>query len=233
MNDILTDYNTVNPSVYFFNTSKYFVMWCGYYMYITYLHNKKRLGINDLQEEKAIEAKTRIISSTHAILCCVYSSLYLINKIDYVVWLNHIPMSSGFGLFDAFIVTKNYNIFKKGYFPVILHHIVLIFGPLVMTKYISYFASQSYLFELTVPILDYNWLLYNKKKQNTTLFKINSGVSLFSFFLFRILNSLHLTYYIENKNYFVKLFSFIFLLLNINWFYGLINLFIKSKSKKN
>lgn len=231
MNDILTDYNNVNPSVYFLNTGRYFVMWCGYYMYITYLHDKKRLGINDLQETKAIEAKSRIISSTHAILCCVYSSLYLINKIDYVVWLNHIPMSSGFGLFDAFIVTKNYNIFKKGYFPVILHHIILIFGPLVMTQHISYIISQSYLFEFTVPILDYNWLLYHKKKQNTTLFKINSCLSLFVFFVFRILNNLYLTYKIKNINYIVKLFSLMFLSLNINWFYGLIKLFIKSKSK--
>ena len=227
--NILTNHNTIDSHLYFFNTGKYFVMWCGSYMYITYLNDKKRLGINDLNETKAIEAKTRIISSTHAILCCLYSSLYLINRIDYNIWANHIPMSSGFALFDAYIVTKHYNIFKKGYLPIVLHHVLLIIGPLVIIPTNSYIISQSYLFEFTVPILDYNWLLYHKKKQNTTLFKVNCGISLFTFFTFRILNNLYLTYKIENTNYTVKLFSLIFLLLNLNWFYGLIKLFNREK----
>tara|TARA_Y100000389_G_scaffold31684_1_gene26843 strand:- start:3286 stop:3981 length:696 start_codon:yes stop_codon:yes gene_type:complete len=231
MYNIITNDNTIDSHLYFLNTGRYFVMWCGSYMYINYLNTKRKLGLNELEETKVIEAKTRIISSAHAILCCIYSSLYLMNKIDYVVWLNHIPMSSGFALFDMMIVTKNYNIFKKGYLPTVLHHILLTIGPLVIVPSNSYIISQSYLFEFTVPILDYNWLLYHKKKQNTTLFKVNSGVSLFSFFVFRILNNVYLTYKIKNINYIVKLFSLIFLSLNINWFYGLIKLFIKLKSK--
>ena len=227
--NILTNDNTIDYNLYFFNTGKYFVMWGGSYMYITYLNDKKKLGINDLNEPKAIEAKTRIISSIHAILCCLYSSLYLINSIDYNIWANHIPMSSGFALFDAYIITKHYNIFKKGYLPTFLHHILLTIGPLVIIPSNSYIISQSYLFELTVPILDYNWLLYNKKKQNTTLFKVNCCISLFTFFIFRILNNLYLTYKIKNTNYIVKLFSLIFLSLNLNWFYGLVKLFNREK----
>jgi hypothetical protein len=99
-------------------------------------------------------------------------------------------MSSGFALFDAYIVTKHYNIFKKGYLPTVLHHTLLTIGPLVIIPSNSYIISQSYLFEFTVPILDYNRLLYHKKKQNTTLFKVNFGISLFTFFTFRILNNL-------------------------------------------
>ena len=231
MYNIITNDNTINSHLYFLNTGRYFVMWCGSYMYINYLNNKKKLGLNELEETKVIEAKTRIISSAHAILCCIYSSLYLMNKIDYVVWVNHIPMSVGFAMFDVMIVTKHYNIFKKGYFPTILHHALLIFAPLVITPDKSYFTSQAYLFECTVPILDYNWLLYHKKKQNTTLFKINSSLSLFSFFVFRILNSLHIIYYISNNNYIIKLIALMFLSLNVNWFYNLIKQFIKSKSK--
>ncbi len=231
MYNIITNDNTINSHLYFLNTGRYFVMWCGSYMYINYLNNKKKLGLNELEETKVIEAKTRIISSAHAILCCTYSSLYLMNKIDYVVWVNHIPMSVGFAMFDVMIVTKHYNIFKKGYFSIVLHHALLIFAPLVITPDKSYFTSQAYLFELTVPILDYNWLLYNKKKQNTTLFKINSSLSLLSFFVFRILNSLHIIYYISNNNYIIKLIALMFLSLNINWFYGLIKIFMKSKSK--
>ena len=227
--NILTNDNTIDSHVFFYNTGKYFAMWCGGYLYINYLDNKKRLGLNDLQETKLIEAKTRIISSTHAILCCIYSYLYLINNINFITWINHVPMSSGFALFDIIIVTKYYNIFKKGYIPIILHHTLLIFGPLFINSSNSYIISQSYLFEFTVPILDYNWLLYHKKKQHTTLFKVNCGISLFTFFTFRILNNLYLTYNIDNKNYIVKLFSLIFLSLNINWFYGLIKLFNREK----
>ena len=39
--NILTNHNTIDSHLYFFNTGKYFVMWCGSYMYITYLNDKK------------------------------------------------------------------------------------------------------------------------------------------------------------------------------------------------
>ena len=50
MDNIITTDDTVDSHLYFLNSGKYFVLWCGSYMYINHLNNKKRLGVNDLQE---------------------------------------------------------------------------------------------------------------------------------------------------------------------------------------
>ena len=124
--------------------------------------------IRRLPLEKRLEGNTRIVSSLHAITMTIVSIEHLLNYIDCETFVSFLTVSSAFGVFDLTIVTLNYNKFKKEYCNIFIHHILVIFGPLLITCNGKPYALL-YLFETTVPLLDMSWYLYNSGQKNTLI----------------------------------------------------------------
>tara|TARA_Y100000389_G_C17457062_1_gene518847 strand:- start:691 stop:1308 length:618 start_codon:yes stop_codon:yes gene_type:complete len=204
------------------------MVWCFYYLIISDQDNKIFGFIHKLQSTKIIDGKSRIINSSHAIILSFYSSLYLLNFIRYDKWWLCLPICSSFGLFDLSLVIIHYNIFKKGYLPILIHHNLLIFGPLLVTEENSLVMARAFLFEVSVPILDFGWFLYHMQKKETRIFKINAFLSILSFFFFRVANSSYLLISSFKYNIYIQCVSITFFLLNIHWFVNLIKLFVKN-----
>jgi len=165
----------------------------------------------------------------HAIILTLGTSGYLLDYIDSDTWIQFLPLSSAFGIFDMTIITLNYKSFKKSYLSTGIHHFILILGPLTITRESALTISQAYMFESTVPIIDTSWYIYNAKLSNTLGFKINSAIALVVFFIVRVVNSLHMTYeIIWHDNNVVIFCSFALLALNIYWFKGLIRVYMRT-----
>jgi len=216
----------VIPSIYASQVLIYFIIWCLSYKWYNDLVKKHNLLIK-IPLEKHLEAKTRVISSLHAVILSFFSFCYLSGILNFESWTICLPISGGFGLFDLTMITLNYNKFKKGYFATSTHHLCLIFGPLTTTYNSSILISQAYLFETTVPILDVAWYLYNANKRNSFIFKFTSIISVLLFLVFRVFNSAYLTYSVINGNIAITFFSSYFFALNIYWFKKLVNVFLK------
>tara|TARA_Y100000996_G_C22444369_1_gene611180 strand:- start:1 stop:696 length:696 start_codon:yes stop_codon:yes gene_type:complete len=215
------------PHTFFLEAGVFYVLWWMVYNNVCNTTLIKRL-IDHLPINKRFEAKTRVISSLHAIMLSVASTGYLLNYIDFEKWVMILPVSSGYGLFDITLLTINYNSFKKGYIPTFIHHIIVIFGPLLIEHSISRNIVRLYLFETTVPILDMSWYLYNSGQTNTLFFKINSIVTVISYLTMRIINATHLTYVILiNGNVIFLIPTLILLLLNLYWFKIILTVFNK------
>lgn len=218
----------VVPYVYFTEVAVFYLLWCFIYIKVSNMSMIKKI-MRRLPQEKRLEGNTRIVSSLHAITMTTFAIKYLMNNIECGTFVSILPVSSAFGVFDLTIVTLNYEKFKKGYSNIVIHHILLIFGPLVLTCNGDPHGIL-YLFETTVPLLDMSWYLYNSGQKNTLLFKINSVAGLVAFFIFRIINSFYIFCRSITTDYFslIHVFIvFIFLLLNLNWFKLLVKLAIK------
>ena len=213
--------------IYYTETFYYLCGWCFYYFALCDKDNIIFNFIHNLPDSKELDGKSRVVSSSHAIILSFCSVLYLNKIIGYECWTSFLPVCSSFGLFDLSLVTANYSLFKKGYIPILIHHNLLIFGPLLVTPENSRIMAQAFLFEVTVPILDYNWYLYHTNQTQTVAFKVNSVASIFSFFFFRVVNSCYLL--IQSLHYNLKflLVTFTFFLLNMYWFLNLVKLFIR------
>lgn len=217
----------VNKRLYFYYSGLYYILWCILYIYVNRLL-KKYPVLNYLPPDKRFNGMTRIFSSLHAIILSTWSISYLINIIDYPLWTRCLPVSAAFGTFDLYLITSNYKYFKKDYITISSHHLVLIGGPLLITEKYSQICSQTYLFELTVPILDISWYLYNTGLNNTLFFKFNSVVTVLLFLVFRIINNSYLVLAVlYNQQYILSLVGLFFLYINITWFKALLNVFLK------
>lgn len=218
--------NHILPSEYGCEIALYYILWCLSYEFIGSIVTKNNLFVK-IPQEKHIEAKTRIISSCHAIILTLFSCCYLYKLISFDCWTLCLPISGAFGLFDLTIITLYYDNFKKGYLATCGHHLLLIFGPLTMTNQYSNAIAQAYLFEVTVPVLDISWYLYNANMNEGLMFKINSGLAIGLFVVFRVSNSLYLTISVMRGDTMIFFISCCFLALNIYWLKRLINVFIK------
>ena len=218
----------VNPYTFFTEVFVFYIFWWTTYNKVSNALAYSSL-FNRIPKEKHVEAKTRIISSMHAIILTLGTSGYLLNYIDSDTWIQFLPLSSAFGIFDMTIITLNYKSFKKSYLSTGIHHFILILGPLTITRESALTIAQAYMFESTVPIIDTSWYLYNAKLSNTLGFKINSAIALVVFFIVRVVNSLHMTYeIIWHDNNVVIFCSFALLALNIYWFKGLIRVYMRT-----
>ena len=219
----------VVPYVYFTEVAVFYLLWCFIYIKVSNMMMIKKI-MRRLPQEKRLEGNTRIVSSLHAIIMTLFSIKYLFNNIECGTFVSILPVSSAFGVFDLTIVTLNYEKFKKGYSNIVIHHILVIFGPLVLTCNGDSPHGILYLFETTVPLLDMSWYLYNSGQKKTLLFKINSVAGLVAFFIFRIISSFYIlciSITVEYYSVIHNLIAFIFLLLNLNWFKLLVKLAIK------
>ena len=228
MNNLLINNDYLQQSEYFFEASLYYILWSIFYLYINKILQKYPV-INYLPPDKRVEGKTRIYSSLHAIILSTWSISYLRNIIEYKTWCYMLPLSGAFGLFDICIITLNYKNFKNQYFGIATHHLIVIFGPLLLLRENnSRIIAQSYLFEMTVPILDISWYLYYTGLNNTILFKINSLITLFLFLFCRVCNNIYLVYStIYEKKYALTIVGIYLLYLNVTWF----NIVIKHLQK--
>lgn len=222
---------TRENNIYFLHCNEtiyYLFFWILYYCDV---NNESNIlfskFIQKLPQNKIIEGKSRVISSTHAIVLSFFSTLYLIKIIDYNYWKTFLPICSSFGIFDLSLITINYSIFKKNYNPTLIHHGLLIFGPLLVTPENSYIMAQSFLFEITVPLIDSSWYLYHTNQKETKLFKVNASASILSFFIFRIINNIHILFTSFEHSYTFQTVTFLFLCLNIYWFSSLLKLVFK------
>jgi hypothetical protein len=214
--------------IYYTESFYYLCCWCFYYFVLCDTDNVLYKYIERLSDNrKMVDCKSRIISSSHAIILSSFSVLYLNKMISYEYWTTFLPVCSSFGLFDLSLVTMYYSIFKKAYIPILIHHNLLIFGPLLVTPENSHIMAQAFLFEITVPILDYNWYLYHTNQTQTMVFKANSVASILSFFLFRVANNCYLLTQSLQYNLKFQFVTFMFLLLNIHWFLNLVKLFVR------
>ena len=218
----------MNPNTFFQEVFVFYIFWWMTYNKVNNLLVNKSL-LNRIPKEKHVEAKTRIISSIHAIILTVGTTGYLLDYIDSDTWIQFLPLSSAFGIFDMTIITLNYKSFQKSYLSTGIHHFILILGPLTITRESTLTIAEAYIFETTVPLIDTSWYLYNAKLTNTLGFKINSAIALVVFFIVRVVNSLHIAYEIVGRdNNAATFFSFVFLALNIYWFKGLIRVYMRT-----
>ena len=217
----------VNKRVYFYHAGLYYTLWCIFYIFVNRVL-KKYPVLNYLPPDKRFNGMTRIFSSLHAIILSTWTISYLIHIIDYQLWTRCLPLSAAFGTFDLYLVTSNYKFFKKDYITICSHHLVLIGGPLLITEKYSKICSQTYLFELTVPILDISWYLYNTGLNNTLFFKFNIVITVLFYIVFRIINNIYLVWAVlYNEQYILSVVELFFLYINVNWFKTLLNVFLK------
>lgn len=223
----ITTNNESSMYLYYTETIYCLFFWGLYYCAISDERNLLYDLIHRLPQKKILEGRSRVVSSTHAVILSFFSFLYLSKIISYDYWTSFLPVCSSFGMFDLTLVTIHYPTFKKGYVPILIHHTLLIFGPLLVTQHNSYVMAQSFLFEVTVPILDFSWYLYHTNNNESVLFKINAMVGIISFFIFRIVNNFYLLTQSVRFNIIFQFVTVSFMLLNIYWFYFLTKLFMR------
>lgn len=220
-------YTIVESNILYYTECIYYLcFWCFYYSTLGEKSNYLSNFLIHLPESKMIEGKSRVVASIHAFILSFFSVLYLNGIIDYRYWISFLPICSSFGIFDLTLVTINYDIFKKGYIPILIHHGLLIFGPLLVSPENSHLMAQAFLFEVTVPVLDFNWYLYHTNQKDTMMFKINCLLSVISFLFFRVANNCYLLARSFKYNFKFQFVTLLFLCLNIHWFLKIVKLFI-------
>ena len=219
----------VNPYSFYSEVFVYYLIWGFIYHSVCKLEQKYNL-LKQLPQEKHVEARTRILSTIHAVILTSSTTCYYFNYIDYNHWLRFVPLSSAFGVCDMTVLTMNYKDFKKHYPATCVHHLIVIFATMLITEENSRAILHAYMFEITVPFLDLSWYLYNAKITDTIIFKINTVVAVILFFFFRVVNSLYIVYMVHNGDVRITLFILQFLFLNVYWFNTLVGVVLKIKS---
>lgn len=219
----------VNPYTFYTEVFAFYLIWAVMYNKVDKLEEKYNL-FKRLSSEKHVEARTRVLGTIHAIILTSAASCYYFNYIDYNDWLRFVPISSAFGLFDITILTLNYKLFKKHYFAISIHHLIIVNGPLLITQENSRHILHAYMFETTVPFIDIGWYLYNAKLTNTIFFKINTLFAVLMFFFFRVIGNSYIVYKVYKGDIVITILTLQFLFLNVYWFKSLMDTVLKVKS---
>lgn len=132
-------------------------------------------------------------------------------------------LTATYALYDS------YRAFKKKEIQYIVHHFIMFICVLPMftlnnhPKYYHYYIARALSSESSTIFLNNCWLLIKNNKLDTSLFKVNSLLTLLCFTFFRIINFtliIYNIYYLEYYNYILC--ALPLTLMNYYWYYKLI-----------
>jgi hypothetical protein len=199
-----------------------------YYSLIFYIFNfslkktslQKFLNFSDKDYSKLFGY---INSCIHANIIYISSFLFLLNIIDFSIWIQCFDIIRGYCFYDFLLILYN-NPFD---YQMIIHHIIFFIG--TYNNYIFKYPSQmaiGLLSEISNQFLYFGWFLIKKKLDYTKLFQINAIFLLISFFIFRVLNFSYFSFFIfQHCDLFENILFLPITLLNYYWFYLLLRKF--------
>lgn len=200
-----------------------------YYSLIFYIFNiflkksflQKIINFSDQNYSKLIGY---INSCIHAKIVYILSLLFILNIIDFSIWVHCLDIIRGYCFYDTILILYNdpYN------YQMLIHHILFFIGS--YNNYIYIYPLKmafGLLSEISNQFLYFGWFLIKKNLHNTLLFKINSVILLILFFVFRVLNFSYFLFFIsqycDSYEFFMAL---PITLLNYYWFYLLFSKFL-------
>ena len=171
--------------------------------------------------------KNRLFSTFHALFTFGNSLCFLNNQISIDFYLRVSVLSIVYAIYDIYFLIK-YKTHSYKY--LIIHHLIIIianlwinfWGDLTTLNLVAY----NYLTEISTPFLNLCLYLYQNKKKDLAIFKINifkvsNLILVTTFFTFRILFGIYLI-----KKYFFYNWLFIFQIilfyLNCIWFFKIL-----------
>lgn len=195
----------------------------GFYFFNIFLKNTSLQKIINFSDKDYTKLTGYINSCIHANIIWFSSFLFLINIIDFSVWIQCLNIIRGYCFFDTLLILYH-NPFD---YQMIIHHIILFIG--TYNNYIFKYPSQmaiALLSEISNQFLYFGWFLIKKKLENTLLFKINGIILLILFFIFRVFNFTYFSFFIfQNCSFFENIIFLPITLLNYYWFVLLIKKF--------
>tara|TARA_B110001454_G_C12706550_1_gene428833 strand:- start:638 stop:1255 length:618 start_codon:yes stop_codon:yes gene_type:complete len=200
-----------------------------YYSLIFYIFNiflkksslQKIINFSDQNYSKLIGY---INSCIHAKIVYILSLLFLLNIIDFSIWVHCLDIIRGYCFYDTILI-----LYHNPYdYQMLIHHILFFIGS--YNNYIYIYPLKmafGLLSEISNQFLYFGWFLIKKNLHNTLLFKINSVILLILFFVFRVLNFSYFLFFIsqycDSYEFFMAL---PITLLNYYWFYLLFSKFL-------
>lgn len=177
------------------------------------------------------ETRQIVLSTGHAIFTSGLSTVYLMNIISEVSYINLTAISFGFTLYDIEkIITIRNRVWKQ----MLLHHSLIIASlcPLVYYGFTNqlifevypYFVGMNYLVEYATIPLNIGWHYHENNKTNTIMFKMASILTLILYLPFRVLNTFYLSilgiFYMDHIPPLQEI-QVLFCIMNMIWFYKL------------
>ena len=174
----------------------------------------------------------QLLSSTfHALYTSILSILFISDVVSKQYYIHLLAFSMGFTIFDIYkIIEMKNKIWKQ----MLGHHIILILGlsPILFTELTTYsmfpnytyYLSFAYLTEISTIPLNICWYYNENNKKDSLVFKTASILTLISYFIYRIVLGIYLTfsmYYYETGIHPLPELQLTLLSLNCYWFYKL------------
>jgi hypothetical protein len=191
----------------------YSLIFCIFNFFLTKTSLQKYLKFSDKDYFKLFGY---INSCIHANIIYISSFLFLINVIDFSIWIHCLDIIRGYCFYDIFFI-----IYQNPYdYQMIFHHIIFFVATYNSYIYIyPYKMAFGLLSEISNQFLYFGWFLIKKKLDNTLLFQINGIILLILFFIFRVLNFTNFSFFIfEYCGIFECLMFLPVTLLNYYWF---------------
>jgi len=193
-----------------------------YYLNI-YLKNTSLQEIINFSNKDFNKLVNYIISCIHANVICFLSFLFLLNIIDFSLWIHCLDIIRGYIFYDTINILYN----NPYDYQMLIHHLLFFVGS--YNNYILKYPSQmalGLLSEISNQFLYFGWFLIKNNFQNTKLFQINAIILLILFFIFRVLNFSYMSFFIlQHCSTFENLMFLPITLLNFYWFYLLFKKF--------
>ena len=196
----------------------------GFYFFNIFLKNTSLQKIIHFSDKDYTKLTGYINSCIHANIIYILSFLFLLNIIDFSIWVHCLDIIRGYCFYDNLLILY-YNPYN---YQMLIHHVLLFIGSYnnYIFKYPLWMA-QGLLSEISNQFLYFGWFLIKKNLNNTLLFQINAVILLILFFIFRILNFSSFSFFIfQHCGIFENLIFLPITLLNYYWFYLLFKKFL-------
>jgi hypothetical protein len=198
-------------------------------LFVSYFYGFNSLYRNLINDPlvKSFENANYLYTGLHAILASFLSFIFITNTISQNTYINLIIISPAFALFDiTMLIDPRNKVNTKT--MLIIHHLLIMLGCLLITdkfrskdQHILYIAVN-FLSELSTPFLNMSIFLNRQKYTNNIIFKINSFLVMFTYFVFRIIIPGQITYHIYlNDSILILAFQLFMNSMNYFWFYKL------------
>jgi len=171
------------------------------------------------ENQRDIKIRSRNNSTLHALVTSSFAILYINNIISLLVWSFIMGFSAGYAVYEMILLPCLPEI--KLDKATIAHHIMMAYSTTYYSQYPEILA-YGFLTEISTIFLNVSYIEL-KENGRTKNFQMNAFLTLFTFFIFRIIMLWAIVYnmFISN-NYIGIVVGSLFGILNLFWFVKLI-----------
>lgn len=188
----------------------------AFYYFNIYLKKTSLQDIINFSNRDFDKLVNYINSCIHANTICFLSFLFLLNIIDFSLWIHCLDIIRGYIFYDTINILYN----NPCDYQMLIHHLLFFVG-----SYNNYILKYPYqmaivlLSEISNQFLYFGWFLIKNNLHNTKLFQINAIILLILFLIFRVFNFSYMSFFILQHCSTFENFMFLpITLLNFYWF---------------